>query len=392
MAGYLFQPERALYWLAKSKNESVIGIEAEDDIVRKALEDNEINIYEQDKHSISNNIPFGDNSKDLWNTLGIWLEKIDEPGFDFENSQFHLVTNKIVMKGIVIEFKKLNTEDELILCVEKLRGIAKIAPISVKKYVDIVCSYSDEKICRMFSKIILCDGESNNHGESLKEELKSLLLIPQNVPFDEVYNSLLGWIHNTAINCWRKRLPAWISRQKFVVYHQNILSKYKNKRFIETNAESIILSENEKKEQYNEKFVQQLYLIAIDEEDDTLVDAIEDFLRCNYERTRISVVGDITAAEMKIFDENLLKRWKMIFLKFKRKYKTESLKADEIGELGENYGLEILAETMDHRENLAEQPTEQFYLTRGSYHKLANHKELKLGWHPEFEILLRKEE
>lgn len=52
MAGFLFQPERALYWLARSKNGSQIGIETEDDIVIKA-KSGEIIGREQDKHAIS---------------------------------------------------------------------------------------------------------------------------------------------------------------------------------------------------------------------------------------------------------------------------------------------------------------------------------------------------
>jgi len=392
MAGYLFQPERALYWLAKSRNGSIIGIETEDDIVRKAINADEINIYEQDKHSISENIPFGDHSKDLWNTLGIWLKKMDEPEFDLETAQFHLVTNKIVKKGIVLEFKSENTKEKIIKCVERLRKIATNVPVSSKKYSDCVCLYSDEKIAGLLSKVVLCDGNSNSFGNDLKEELRSLLLIPDNLPFEEIYNNLLGWIHSTTINCWRRGLPAWLSRQKFIKYHQKLLSRYENKKFIETNKELIILSENEKNEQHNEIFVQQLYLLAIEKENDTLIDAIEDFLRCNYERTRISIAGDITATEMKIFDDNLTQRWKMIFSEYERKYKREALKSDEIDSLGEDYGLIIYNQTMNHRENLAGQPTEQFYLTTGSYHILANKKDLQLGWHPEFKSMLRRGE
>ncbi|UOK62721.1 hypothetical protein MT997_31885 [Paenibacillus sp. OVF10] len=54
--------------------------------------------------------------------------------------------------------------------------------------------------------------------------------------------------------------------------------------------------------------------------------------------------------------------------------------------LGELIGLEVLSDTLDHKENLAGVATEQLYLTRGSYHHLAN--QMKVGWHPDYKQIL----
>ncbi|MFC3746796.1 ABC-three component system protein [Paenibacillus sp. GCM10012306] len=368
-----------------------MGIETEDDVVRIAKED-EGHVYEQDKHSISDNIPFGDHSKDLWNTLCIWLKAASEPGFDLENTEFHLVTNKIVKNGLVVLIAQAESDQECEICSDQILAIATNVPEGIKKYANKVCEYDISLLRKIVSKIILCDGNKGSYGDKLKEEIKSLLHVSAILPFEEIYNSLLGWVHNTAMHCWRNNKPAWLSRDAFTEYYQKILSRYNLKRFIETDQSLISLSLVDKEAQYNELFVRQLYLLALEKNDDLLISSIEDYLRCNHERTRFSIEGDITKEEMDRFDQNLIERWRLIFAQNVRKYKRALSTSPDTNALGEDAGFEILAQTLDHRESLANQPTEQYYLTRGSYHRLANNKQLILGWHPEFTLLLKQGE
>ena len=68
-AGFLFQVERALYWLAESGNQNaVIGVETLADVfVSNPVEPD---IHEEDKHSIQHQgHPLGDRDKRLWRTL-----------------------------------------------------------------------------------------------------------------------------------------------------------------------------------------------------------------------------------------------------------------------------------------------------------------------------------
>ena len=66
-AGYGYQIERALYWLARSPAGAAVGIETDDDV---AVRNGTKSLLEQDKHSIAAGAePFGDRSRDLWNTL-----------------------------------------------------------------------------------------------------------------------------------------------------------------------------------------------------------------------------------------------------------------------------------------------------------------------------------
>lgn len=385
MAGYLFQPERALYWLAKSKTGSMVGIETEDDIVLKAKGMGK-SVREQDKHSISSNIPFGNHSKDLWNTLNIWLNAIMANEVDVDFTEFHLVTNKIVDEGLVVRLSAAQTQEEVEGCISAIRDIAQGVPPSVAELANKVCLCSDYILAALIKKIVLCDGRLGSYGDQLEIEVKSLLLIPEEMPFEEIYNSLLGWVHYCAMNCWRNDKEAWLSRDIFVVYYQRLLSRYKSQAFNETTKNLIPIEVDDHQNQYNKLFVSQLYLLALEKDDDLLIDAIDDYLRSISERTRLSIQGEITKEEIDKFDQNLLDRWKLIFAEYKRKYKREQVICSDVNILGEDLGLKTLVQTLNHREPLAGQQTEQYYLTRGSYHRLAN--KLKIGWHPDYKIIL----
>lgn len=68
IAGFTYQFERALFWLAQSPSGFTIGVETEDDVAIAGADGSQL--LEQDKHSIRDTAkPFGDRSKDLWNTL-----------------------------------------------------------------------------------------------------------------------------------------------------------------------------------------------------------------------------------------------------------------------------------------------------------------------------------
>jgi hypothetical protein len=102
MAGYLFQPDRALVLLCSCKSKESVSIELVDDVA--AVDDNNNVIYrEQDKSSIqAEGQPFKDRSKDLWNTLMIWINEIKAGTLKIETTRLVCVTNKKLDKNSLI--------------------------------------------------------------------------------------------------------------------------------------------------------------------------------------------------------------------------------------------------------------------------------------------------
>lgn len=384
MAGFLFQPERALFWLAKSERGSRVGIETEDDIVLRAKAGH--SVHEQDKHSINpTGYSLGNRSKDLWKTLKIWLQAVDNHEVVLDTTEFYLVTNKILpSECLAKQIGTATTEQDVSQCIQHLREVAADPPEGISQEVNWVLQHNDNSLVDFISKIRIVDG-SESSGPQLREAIISHLHIASNLPANDILQALLGWVHETTMDLWRNEEAAWLTREAFDIQFNRLISIYQCKAFVEIASNLVPIPEGEKEKHQNRLFVKQLLLLSLEQEDDLIVDAINDYIRCVSEITRFSKEGSITKSDVEAFMNRLHERWKIIFRRYSHK-----LAEGEIDQMLEcSTGFDILFDTLNHRENLAGQETQEYYLTRGSYHRLAD--DLLVGWHPRFEQLVSKE-
>ena len=143
-AGFLFQLERALFWLAESKSaESVVGVEAAGDVF--VLNADGTSIHEEDKHSIQNHgHPFGDFDKRLWRALQIWCDAALKGDLCQRTARLLLVTNRRVAGGLVREIHNATEDSDLNACVKRMQLLSKDSPKGVTQTVEAVLQYSDE--------------------------------------------------------------------------------------------------------------------------------------------------------------------------------------------------------------------------------------------------------
>jgi hypothetical protein len=376
MAGYLFQPERALYWLATSPRGSVIGIETLDDIA--AIAEDGSTKLEQAKHYVSNKEPLADRSKELWNTLKIWLDGIQEGEIDLEHTEFFLVTNKAVTEGIVFELMSLADADaSRAAWVEKLRVVGQQPPNSVKEIFNSVLGHTDDEIKELISRVKIIDG-GESHGAGLRKQIADALHLDPATE-DEGLNLLLGWIHDTAITLIRDGQPAWITREAFDEQVRRVIYRFNDQRFVRETAEALIpVSDEERQMRKGRLFVKQLQWLGLPDDDEQIIEAIDDYIRSGTEAINLAQKGHVSPQDFKEFDARLIKRWKTI----KRTHSAGGAPSDE--EKKQLLGLNILNATMGHREPLAGQETTEPYLTQGAYHRLADEPP-DIGWHPEYE-------
>lgn len=376
-----FQFERALYWLAQSGSGALVGIETDDDVaLRKA--DNTV-VLEQDKHSILEDAkPFGDRSKDLWNTLAIWIDALEDREVPSDKTKFWMVTNKVLSECIAKKISRAKTSDEIAACIKELEVAAKNPPDSLATKMDrVLRANSRQFLATLIANCELADGDVPAGGSNLKKETIALFPIPGwcSAQGDSIFNELLGWLHTSASTLWKENKPAWISRDHFVNQFQATIDNRK-RRINRERAEHLIPVPDEKVGKEKARpFVKQLYLVS---DDDTLADtAIREFIRCNIEKSRLSVEGNITDDDWLAFESALLSRWKKIWARMLR------MKNDKPHK---DVGFEIFSETTEnYREKLAGSDTEQVYLTSGTYHRLADL--IRVGWHPNYVELMGKE-
>jgi hypothetical protein len=379
-AGFAYQFERALNWLAQKDAGSCIGVETDDDIaVRNS--DSTI-LLEQDKHSVRAGAqPFDDRSHGLWNTLGTWIEAIDTGEKSIETTLFLMVTNNVVPECIARRLARAESETDIGACVADLQKIGTNPPNHIVKLVErVLLPKSSGTLRAVIRRIDISDASDGTSSVNLRKKTIGHLQLPEWClgDCDPIANELLGWLHTEVMSAWQNNQPAWIERDHFVNQLHAIIGRRKREVARERAELLIPVTDEHVGRESGRPFVKQLYLIT---DDDAVVDtAIREFIRCNIEKARLSREGDITDLDWTAFEETLLARWNKIRSRVVRM---------RAGAGESDIGFEIFTETTEnHKERLAGTETEQVYLTSGTYHRLADL--LSVGWHPRYEALMRE--
>ncbi len=380
-AGFIYQFERALFWLAQSPSGFIIGVETDDDVARSGADGSQL--LEQDKHSIRATAkPFGDRSKDLWNTLATWVEALDSGEVTSEGTRFLMVTNKVLKDCIARKINFAESEEQITDCIEHLEAAAIKPPKKIDTLMERVLQ-ADSRISlkNLIKQCELVDGSNDSAGPELRKRTVAQLQLPEWClsESDSIVDELLGWLHRTALAAWQQGIPAWIQRDHFVNQLHAVIDRRK-RQIKRERAENLIPVTDEKiGQEKGSPFVKQIYLVT---DDDSIVDnAIREFVRCSIEKMRLSVEGNITDDDWKAFETTLQSRWEKI--------RNRIIRMSRGGQNEEDVGFEIFCDTTeDYREKLAGSDTEQVYLTSGTYHRLANM--MRVGWHPRFEELIRE--
>ena len=378
-AAFSYQFERAMYWLAKSPAGFVIGVETDDDVAVRGTDASEL--LEQDKHSVSETgEPFGDRSKDLWNTLAIWVEALDNKEVA-DTTCFLMVTNKLLPECIAKKIGHASSEEEITACVVALKVAAEKPPQGIASLVQrVLRAESHTSLRRVISQTELADASQGTAGRELRVQTIAQLQLPEwcSTAAESITDELLGWLHSIALAAWQQKEPAWIKRDHFVNKLYAAIDLRRRQISRERAVHLIPITDESVGQERESGFVKQLYFVTDD--NDVVDTAIREFIRCNIEKSRLSAEGNVTDEDWIAFEAALLSRWEKIRARVIRM--RQSVPEADVG-------FEIFADTTeDHREKLAGNDTEQVYLTSGTYHRLADM--VRVGWHPRFEELMRE--
>ena len=311
-AGFIYQLERALFWLAQSPSGFIIGVETNDDVAISGSDGSQL--LEQDKHSIRDTAkPFGDRSKDLWNTLATWVEALNSGEVAAETTRFLMVTNKVLPNCIARNISLAESKEQITACIEHLEAAAIDPPKNIATFMERVLQ-TDSRISlkNLITRCELADGSDDSAGQRLRRSTVAQLQLPEWClsESDSIVDELLGWLHRTALAAWQQGIPAWIQRDHFVNQLHAVIDRRK-RQIKRERAENLIPVTDEKiGQEKGSPFVKQIYLVT---EDDGIVDnAIREFVRCSIEKMRLSAEGNITDDDWKAFECTLQSRWEKI--------------------------------------------------------------------------------
>ncbi|SFA58447.1 hypothetical protein SAMN04488511_11954 [Pedobacter suwonensis] len=386
--GYLYQFERAIFWLSRSDIDFV-SIETDDDVVSQLKSGQEINrIYEQDKSVTGKSNPFSNSNINLWKTFSIWLSI--QRRFPREKARFVLSTNKRVSSTSTIsKLHKANyvsdykTDrnilegfyDELFDIGSKLKGKSK------ELHDDIVTDYSKEDFINLLAKIVLSADEFYPDRNKFKEEIKANLRIGSEVPFNSVYEKIFGWLVNDIIGKWAKGQEGTIKAQKLIDIKDVYIKESLERPFIEQAVSAIPVFDFERQQQQDKIFIKQLSLIEADEDD--IVDAIDHFLRASKERDRWAENGTIPCQEdINELESDISRNWKGHKKRHLIEAKTKpTLTKADVG------NLIYIDSSNTAGYSLAGYPVIQPYTILGSLHILSD--KLIIGWHPDWQTEIK---
>lgn len=380
--GFLFQIERALLWLSEGSENGKIGIETNEDIVIQLKAGDSIEaIYEQAKHAQKTNIPFSDQSVDLWKTLYNWIVAVQNGIVEINSSRFSAITNKILPKTrliVKLSNASLSQKDSLLLVKEELLTIAKKLPKSKQKYAKKILSCDPDLLNQIIDKITLSDGSFHHNQNAFKKKLKENLSVGDKLPFDYIYKTLIGHITDHIIECWKKKTEAWLEVQAFNNLYNDLIVRYRSKSFLEKATELLPINQNEIQSNKKGRYVEQLNIINCEEEE--ILEAIHDYLRAKSEKGRYAKEFEVPELRFIEYYDDLKKNWQTIS-RPKFKINANNLTREQMG-------YEVFYSTIQYKGKLNSQEPEQSYTYRGAYHHLAN--ELEIGWHPDWEDKLKK--
>jgi hypothetical protein len=239
-AGFDYQFERGLYWLAQSPAGAVIGIETDDDV---AVHTPNGSLFEQDKHSNQDKgKPFGDRSFDLWNTLAIWLDAIEKKDVTIETTRFLMVTNKTLPDCIFKQIGKAETESEIAACIKSLGKAGMDPPDDISSLVERVMRTNSRGLLRaLLAKVDSVDASDTTGGAELRRKTIGYLQLPEWCfsTADSILDELRGWLHKTVLALWEQGQPAWVQRNHFVNQLHAIIDRRK-RQICRERAENLI--------------------------------------------------------------------------------------------------------------------------------------------------------
>lgn len=368
--GYFFQLERAMSWISKTPMGSTIGIETDDDVVVKLS--NGEKILEQDK-STTTSFPFIPSRPDLWKTLNIWLEGITSGEIDLNTTSFYLVSNKVSRNSLAQKISDATTPQLAKDCLKEIKTVIAAIEGENKTIAEKLLNYEDKPFLELIQKITFDGGDSVFDRKNIVSDLHIVNCDDDDI--NSILNELTGWLFNEVVQKWRDKKPAVIERDAFILA-KNKLIKLKIENFFNQQVYQLGDLSNETIADHKKNiYIKQLS--CIDATDGEKKEAISDYLNSVSKRTQLARKGYVTGKELQLFEEDLEKRWQKIFKTSLIAYK--SFTPVEIGTI-------VCSETLEHNGEIGEVKTRHYFLTRGTYHILA--EQLKVGWHPNYKNLL----
>jgi hypothetical protein len=381
--GYTVQIRYMMYELISLDLKKIVSTEALEDV---AVESSTETIVEQIKSVQSSNNPVSERSSIFWKTLFNWFNYINNGELNINNTTFRLIviSNKVFSTGsIEIEFSEADTYEKaqkaLKQAKESLWGkdseLKQDVPLSYKTYLDILFDPKNEKVFVQIITNMKIEIYTNNYDEILYDKFCGQLIPPEYSR--ELFIYMLGWVYECVNQYIKNGNPAYIATKDF----RDALLLQVRRYDQEQTLSWVTLKPDDIKAKYEierqDTYIKQLDIINLDIP--TKLKAASDFLRTSAEKTIWADRGLIAPQSFNEYYEDMERIWENIsnLVLISRDDADEVLK-----------GQKIYFRCQDSvKDKKVQGKNVPLTFNSGSLHVLAN--EQKIGWHPQFKIILK---
>ena len=373
--GYFYQLRYGLYLLLSSRqHEDVkILIESLDDIELQIA--NKMELL-QTKYHLKSKTNLSDRSSDFWKTIRVWSEEIISGLIDIDNTIFSLVTTEsISTKSFIMDIKNKTDIGKVL---SELRKIAKETTNSknLQGY-QAFLGLSDINQKKLIEKIYIIDAslDFDEIDKKIKNELKLSAL---NKHIEPMLDRLEGWFFKQCIYHLQEKKDS-ISFNELQMQINYISDSFSQENLPIDFPDKIIPTDKDYTDVSIMRFYKQLDLIHISPR--LRENAISNYYRAFGQRSKWLREELLNPQEEIDYDKKLVDDWEQKFDLLLDK--TDGQSDEKKIEDGKKFYIKFHIDQTPQifiRDRFRED-----YLTRGSYHMLANN--LKVGWHPNYEIL-----
>jgi hypothetical protein len=241
-------------------------------------------------------------------------------------------------------------------------------PPSVSEFIENVFTAPVEILTTIVKRLGI-DAGTGDSIEDVRRGLRKQLVSADQV--DELGKYMLGWLKERVHALIEAAETVIVARDDFFAAMLTYVRKHD--RIFQLSPWATEPSADAIDQELQAKvYVRQLDLIEADADDK--IHAAADYLKSIVDRTRWSARGDVEPSSFKAFEENLQQQWKA-------RQKEVSI---EHGQHPDVTRGKLLYARCQQYEAKLQNMEPSYYFTSGCFHALA--EELKVGWHPQFQV------
>lgn len=375
--GYLLQQTRFLQLLLQASPGSVVSLEVFEDVGVQSP--GQAGLASQVKSALATN-PIADRAVEFWKALRNWIDAIRDGQLCADSTVFEIYVSSPKRGGIAERFAGAASVADAIAALAEARqtlwGDAPTyqrqneLPAELREHCAIVLDPKNSSVPVLVKSFQLTMGSGDPLGDA-KHMMASPIMPEETVEL--AFCHALGWVKERVDTLIQQKRPAFVSYDDFTAEMRSFVRKVDLSRILMSFAGKPTREAVEADQMRT--YVKQLELINVDHEDK--IQAINDCLRAEIDRTHWSAKGIVNRSSFDEFEEGLTKYWHNKKQQASIVHKT--LDPSDRGNV-------LYRDCMLLRlplEGLEVPP----HFTPGSFHSMADDE--KVGWHEDFKALLQ---